>query len=149
MHLNEKIRSILERKGRELFSVAPHSFVFDALREMAEKDVGALAVLGEEGLIGIFSERDYARKVILLGKSSKETRVADAMSCPATVIAPDDTVDDCLRMMTVCRLRHLIVVDGGRPVGMVSIGDLVNWIISAQDEMIGQLHSYISGSYPG
>jgi len=149
MQLNEKIHAILERKGRGLFSVPPHASVFDALREMADKDVGALAVLGEEGLIGIFSERDYARKIILLGKSSKETSVADVMSCPATIVTPGDTVDDCLRMMTTYRLRHLIVVEDGVPVGMVSIGDLVNWIISAQGEMIGHLHSYIAGNYPG
>jgi CBS domain-containing protein len=149
MQLNEKIQSVLERKGRGLFSVAPHTVVFDALREMADRDVGALAVIGDEGLIGIFSERDYARKVILLGKSSRETRVADVMSCPATVVTPEDTVDDCLRMMTTYRLRHLIVVEGGGPVGIISIGDLVNWVISAQVEMIGQLHSYIAGNYPG
>src|SRR4051812_19488770 len=122
MQLNEKIQSVLNRKGRDLFSIGPRSSVFDALREMAEKDVGALAVVGEpgsteEGLIGLLSERDYARKVILLGKSSKETCVADVMSSPATVVTPLDTVDDCLRMMTTCRLRHLVVVEDGRPVG--------------------------------
>src|ERR1700722_5084235 len=131
MELNEKIHAVLERKGRGLYSVAPHVSVFDAVREMADKDVGALAVLDEGGLLGVFSERDYARKIILLGKASKETCVADVMSSPATVVTPGDTVDDCLRMMTNCRLRHLIVVEDGRPVGMVSIGDLVNWIISA------------------
>ena len=134
----KRFNSVLERKEKGLFSVAPHTLVFDALREMADRDVGALAVMGDEGLIGIFSERDYARKVILLGKSSRETCVADVMSCPATVVTPDDTVDDCLRMMTTYRLRHLIVVEGGGPVGIISIGDLVNWVISAQVEMIGQ-----------
>jgi CBS domain-containing protein len=148
MQLNEKIYAILERKGRGLFSVAPHVSVFDAVREMADRDVGALAVIGESGLTGVFSERDYARKIILLGKSSKETCVADVMSSPATVVTPADTVDDCMRMMTNCRLRHLIVVEDGQPVGMVSIGDLVNWIISAQVDMIDHLHSYIAGSYP-
>lgn len=148
MQLNEKIQAVLERKGRGLFSVAPHTSVFDAVQEMADRDIGALAVLGEGRLLGIFSERDYARKIILLGKSSKETCVADAMSRPATVVTPGDTVDDCLRMMTTCRLRHLIVVEDGQPVGMVSIGDLVNWIISAQVDMIDHLHSYIAGSYP-
>ncbi len=148
MELNEKIHAVLERKGRGLYSVAPHVSVFDAVREMADKDVGALAVLDEGGLLGVFSERDYARKIILLGKASKETCVADVMSSPATVVTPGDTVDDCLRMMTNCRLRHLIVVEDGRPVGMVSIGDLVNWIISAQVDMIDHLHSYIAGNYP-
>jgi CBS domain-containing protein len=148
MQLNEKICAVLERKGRGLFSVAPHASVFDALREMADRDIGALAVIGEAGLLGVFSERDYARKIILLGKSSKETSVEEVMSAPATVVTPGDTVDDCLRMMTNCRLRHLVVVEEGRPVGMVSIGDLVNWIISAQVDMIDHLHSYIAGSYP-
>ena len=148
MQLNEKIYAVLERKGRGLFSVAPHVSVFDAVREMADRDVGALAVIGEGGLAGVFSERDYARKIILLGKSSKETCVADVMSSPAAVVTPGDTVDDCMHMMTNCRLRHLIVVEDGQPVGMVSIGDLVNWIISAQVDMIDHLHSYIAGSYP-
>jgi CBS domain-containing protein len=149
MQLDEKIQAVLERKGRGLFSVAPQVSVFEALTLMAEKDVGALAVIGAEGLAGVFSERDYARKVILLGKTSKETRVADVMSGPATTVTPGDTVDECLRMMNTYRLRHLIVVENDSPVAMISIGDLVNWIISAQGVMIGQLHSYISGNYPG
>jgi CBS domain-containing protein len=149
MQLNEKIHSVLERKGRLLFSVAPDTSVFDALGKMADKDVGALAVVGEDGLCGVISERDYARKVILLGKSSRETCVADVMSSPAPTVTPGDTIDDCLRMMTDYRLRHLIVMEDGTPAGIVSIGDLVNWIILAQDEMIGQLHSYIAGNYPG
>jgi CBS domain-containing protein len=148
MQLNEKIYAVLERKGRGLFSVAPQVSVFDALREMADRDVGALAVIGEKGLAGVFSERDYARKVILLGKTSKETCVAEVMSGPATVVTLDDTVDDCMRTMTNCRLRHLIVVEQDQPVGMVSIGDLVNWIISAQVDMIDHLHNYIAGAYP-
>jgi CBS domain-containing protein len=149
MQLNERIHSVLERKGRGLYSISPDVAVFDAVKEMADRDVGALAVIGEGGLEGIFSERDYARKVILLGKSSKDTRVAEVMSAPATLVTPDDTVDDCLHMMTTYRLRHLIVEEGGAPVAMVSIGDLVNWIISAQVEVIGQLQDYIAGNYPG
>jgi len=149
MRFNETIHSVLERKGRDLYSVAPHVSVFDAVQQMADKDVGALAVIAADRLVGVFSERDYARKIILLGKASKETRVDEVMSCPATVVTPDDTIDDCLRMMTTFRLRHLVVVEAGRPVGMVSIGDLVNRIISSQVDMIDHLHSYISGSYPG
>src|SRR5713101_2820447 len=113
---------------------------------MADRDVGSLAVIGEGGLLGILSERDYARKVILLGKSSKETRVDEVMSAPAPVITPGETVDDCLRMMTMYRLRHLLVVEGGSPVAMVSFGDLVDWIITAQGEMIEQLHNYVAGN---
>jgi CBS domain-containing protein len=148
MQFNEKIRSVLGRKTNVLFHVAPDISVFDAVQEMADRDVGALAVLDKGHLCGIFSERDYARKIILLGKSSKDTCVADVMSSPATVVTPDDTVDDCLRMMTDYRLRHLIVVEDGHPAGIVSIGDLVNWIISTQVEVIDQLHSYIAGNYP-
>ena len=149
MQFNEKIYSVLEYKGRGLFSVAPHTSVFEALQEMADKDVGALAVLSGENLIGVFSERDYARKVILLGKTSKDTRVEEVMSSPAAIVSPEDTIEDCLRRMTEFRLRHLVVVEDGHPVGMVSIGDLVNRIISAQVEIIDHLHSYIQGSYPG
>ena len=149
MHFTEKIDTVLAFKGRGLFSVAPDVSVFDAVQEMADRDVGALAVLSENRLLGVFSERDYARKVILLGKASKETRVEEVMSSPAVAVTPDNTIDECLRMMTTYRLRHLVVMEDDRPVAMVSIGDLVNRIISAQVEMIDQLHNYISGSYPG
>lgn len=148
MQFNEKICSVLDRKGRGLFSVAPQASVFEALQEMADKDVGALAVITGDRLVGVFSERDYARKIILLGKASKDTRVDEVMSSPPTVVTADDTVDDCLRRMTAFRVRHLVAMENDRPVGMVSIGDLVNWIISAQVEMIDQLHSYIQGAYP-
>jgi CBS domain-containing protein len=120
---------------------------------MSDKDIGAVVIAESEvepkRMLGIFSERDYARKIILLGRSSKDTLVGEVMSFPATTVTPDETVEFCLRMMTTYRLRHLVVVENSRLVGMVSIGDLVNWIISAQEEMIGQLHSYISGNYPG
>ena len=148
MQLDAKVISVLDRKGRGLLSVGPQVTVFEALKEMADRDVGALAVLEGDLLVGVFSERDYARKVILLGKTSRETRVDEVMSRPALTVPSLDTVDDALRMMTSFRLRHLVVVEGDRPIGMVSIGDLVNWIISAQVEMIGHLQSYISGTYP-
>jgi CBS domain-containing protein len=99
--------------------------------------------------VGLFSERDYARKVILQGRVSRETPVYEVMSTPAVWVAPEDTVDECLRTMTRNRVRHLPVVEDGRVAGIVSIGDLVNWVISVQAETIGQLHSYIAGSYPG
>jgi len=140
---------VLTRKGWGLFSVAPERSVYQAVQEMADRDIGALAVIGPDQLLGIFSERDYARKIILLGRASKDTTVGEVMSYPATTVTPEDTVADCLRSMTTYRLRHLIVTEHGRPVGMVSIGDLMSWIMSAQEEMIGHLHSYISGSYLG
>jgi CBS domain-containing protein len=149
MPLSDTIQSVLARKGWGIFSVAPHFSVYDAVQMMADKDIGALAVIGQDGQLGIFSERDYARKIILLGRSSRETTVSEVMSWPATTVTPEDTVEDCLRMMTTYRFRHLVVVQNHHPVGMVSIGDLMNWIMSAQEDMIGHLHSYISGSYVG
>ena len=149
MPLSDTIHSVLARKGWGIFSAPPHLSVYDAVQMMADKDIGALAVIGPERLLGIFSERDYARKIILLGRSSRETTVGEVMSYPATAVTPDDTVADCLRMMSTYRLRHLVVVENGRPVGMVSIGDLTNWIMSAQEDMIVHLHSYISGNYLG
>lgn len=146
MPLSENIHSVLTRKGWGVFSVAPHISVYDAVQMMADKDIGALAVIGPERLLGIFSERDYARKIILLGRSSRDTTVGEVMSYPATSVTLNDTVEDCLRMMTTYRLRHLVVLENDRPVGMVSIGDLMNRIISAQEDVIGHLHSYISGS---
>jgi CBS domain-containing protein len=149
MLLTDNIRSVLDRKGWGVYSVDPDVFVYDAVREMADRDIGSLAVISADTLLGIFSERDYARKIILLGRSSRTTTVGEVMSQPASTVTLEDTVEDCLRMMTTYRWRHLAVVNEGRAVGMVSIGDLVNWIMSAQEDMIVQLNSYISGNYPG
>jgi CBS domain-containing protein len=148
MLLSDNIRCVLNHKGWGIYSAAPETLVYDAVQQMADRDIGALAVMGRTGLIGIFSERDYTRKIILLGRSSKDTTVHEVMSYPARAVTPEDTIEDCLRTMTVFRLRHLVVVEEGHAVGMVSIGDLVNWIMSAQEEMIGQLNSYIQGDYP-
>lgn len=149
MPLSDTIHSVLAHKGWGVYSAAPHVSVFDAVQMMADKDIGALAVVGPDRLLGIFSERDYARKIILLGRSSRETTVGEVMSYPASTVTPQDTVNDCLGMMTTYRIRHLVVVENGRPVGMVSIGDLMHRIMTAQEELIGHLHSYISGSYLG
>lgn len=149
MPLSDTIHSVLTRKGWGIYSTAPHVSVYDAVQMMADKDIGALAVIGPDRLLGIFSERDYARKIILLGRASKDTTVGEVMSYPATSVTPQDTVEDCLRMMTTYRLRHLVVIENGHPVGMVSIGDLMGWIMTAQEDMIGHLHSYISGTYLG
>jgi CBS domain-containing protein len=149
MEFNDPVRSVLRNKGWRVYSVPPEASVLTAVRMMANKDVGALAVIDQGLLVGLFSERDYARKIILHGRVSRETPVYEVMTAPALTVTPDDNVDECLRIMTRDRVRHLPVVEGGRVVGMVSIGDLVNWIISAQAETIGQLHSYIAGSYPG
>jgi CBS domain-containing protein len=145
----ETVRSILEGKGKAVWSVAPEATVFDALALLAEKDIGALVVLSEGRPAGMFSERDYARKLVLHGKTSKETRVSEVMSTQVYSVTPEQTVDECLRLMTHHRIRHLPVLEGQTPVGVVSIGDLVNAIISAQAETIQHLSSYIAGKYPG
>src|SRR2546425_6937231 len=149
MDPTDKIKEILKRKGRQVWSIAPDQLVYEALELMAEKNCGALLVISEDILVGIFSERDYARKVILKGKGSKETLVRDIMTSSVVSVDPENSVDECMRLMTDRRLRHLPVLENGKVAGLVSIGDLVNWIISAQQESINQLHDYIVGKYPG
>ncbi len=139
----QTIRKILSEKGSEIWSTTPASTVFDALQVMADKDVGALPVLDHGKLVGIFSERDYARKVILLGKSSKKTSVKEIMTPHVIYASPDMTNDQGLAIMSAKRIRHLPVMDGEELVGMISIGDLVRSIMSEQKEMITQLEQYI------
>jgi CBS domain-containing protein len=149
MAFKETVHSILEVKGRAVWSIEPESTVYDALALMAEKDTGALMVVSGGKLAGIFSERDYARKLVLHGKTSKDTKVHEVMSAPVVTVAPEQTVEECMLAMTRYRVRHLPVLRGETLVGVVSIGDLVNSIISAQAETIHQLSGYISGKYPG
>ena len=137
------VRHLLDRKGRSIFRVAPEDPVLEALRAMAEHHVGALLVMREQELLGIVSERDYARKVILLGRSSGDTPVAQIMSSPVTTVSPETSVQQCMRLMTDERIRHLPVLDRGRVVGLVSIGDLVKAVIEDQQQTIEQLESYI------
>jgi len=144
----ETVRSILRRKGTAVWTVAPEATVYEAILRMAEKGVGAL-VVGDEQVLGVISERDYARKVILKGKSSRETRVQDIMSTPAITVTPEHTVEECLEIITQNRIRHLPVVEQGRLAGLVTIGDLVGTIISAQTDTIHHLRNYIAGKYPG
>jgi CBS domain-containing protein len=146
--MGERVDAILRNKGSAIWSVRPEATVYEALALLAEKDVGALLVIVEGRLAGMFSERDYARKVALMGKSSKELRVAEIMTSPVITVTPEHTIEECMRIVTEHRIRHLPVVDGDNLVGLISIGDLVNAIISAQAETIQHLSNYISGEYP-
>lgn len=147
--VTDPVEMILKNKGRAIWSVAPDTLVYDAIGMMSDKNIGACLVVWQDKLVGIISERDYARKVLLKGKSSKTTQVQEIMSSPVTTVTPHHTVDECMRIITNARIRHLPVVDGERIIGVISIGDLVNWIISVQQETIHYLESYITGRYPG
>lgn len=146
--MTETIRNILQAKGSEVWWLPPEATVYEAIALMAEKRIGSVLICREGRPVGIVTERDYARKVILMGRSSKETRVEEIMSSPLITVTPDHTVDECMRIMTEKRVRHLPVLEGERVVGMISIGDLVKAIISAQAQTIRQLSDYISGKYP-
>lgn len=139
----KNVRQLLQQKGREVHSVSPGASVYDALKLLAEKDVGALLVVDGGRLVGILSERDYARKVILHGKSSHDMLVREIMTDKVLSVRPDQTVEDCMGLMTAKRIRHLPVLDGERLVGVLSIGDLVKEVIAEQQQTIQQLESYI------
>jgi CBS domain-containing protein len=141
----QTVNQLLQIKGHQVFSVAPQDSVLRAIEIMATRHVGALLVMKEGALLGIISERDYARKVILKNRSSHDTPVSDIMSSPAISVTPDDTVHHCMELMTEKRFRHLPVVIGGRVVGMLSIGDLVKAVIQEQTEHIQHLERYIAG----
>lgn len=143
------INEILSHKSSQLWSISPEATVFEAIQIMADKNVGAVLVMADDKLVGIATERDYTRKVVLKGKSSRETKVKDIVATPPITVTPSHTVEECMKLMTTHRVRHLPVLDQGKVTGLVSIGDLVNWIISAQSVTIHQLESYITGHYPG
>jgi CBS domain-containing protein len=150
IHLEEPVESLLTQKGRTIFSISPEATVYQAIERMSEKHIGALVVLsGGERLVGIITERDYARKVILKGRQSRETRVSEIMSAPVVHVAPETNIDECMRVMTSRLVRHLPVLQGESVVGMISMSDMVRWIISSHEQTIHQLENYIGGSYPG
>jgi len=139
------VKHLLDSKGRQIVSVAPNTSVFDAIKLMAEKAIGSLIVMDDDDLCGIITERDYARKVIIKGRSSESTTVSEIMSTVVFTTSSAQSVDECMELMTEKRIRHLPVVEDNRVIGMISIGDLVQAIISGQREEIEQLESYISG----
>ena len=146
MHLSESIRPILKKKGGVIFSVSPSDSVYTAIAMMADKQVGALLVISEGQIVGIVSERDYARKVFLKGKSSPSTTVAEIMTSPVIAVSPDHSVGDCMGIVTKNRIRHLPVMEHDRLVGIISIGDLVDSILASQRETIRHLEAYITGT---
>jgi CBS domain-containing protein len=145
MNPNGTISEILSHKGSTVWSIPPDATVFEAIQLMADKNVGALLVIENGKLAGIISERDYTRKVVLKGKASKTTAVREILSSHVIHVSPASTVEECMRLMTDHHFRHLPVLDGDKIAGIVSIGDLVNWIISAQHTAISQLQTYITG----
>ncbi len=149
MEIATAARTLLEHKERTLWTIAPTATVFEAIKLMAEKNVGALPVLDGLKLVGIVSERDYMSKVMLMGRSSKDTPVGDIMTREVVTVAPDQSVTECMNVITEHRVRHLPVMENGALVGVVSIGDLVRWIIATQKMTIEQLEKYIAGGYPG
>jgi CBS domain-containing protein len=149
MDVSGTIRAILNQKSGDVFSISPDATVFEAVEIMDAKNVGALLVMEQERLVGIISERDYTRKVVLRGKRSRETKVAEIMSTNVTVTHPREPVETCLRLMTDKHIRHLPVVESDKVVGVISIGDLVKHVISCQSAAIAHLEHYIHGGYTG
>ena len=149
MEVGGSITDVLKQKGsNEVWWVEPTATVFEAISLMSDKRIGALLVISEGKLTGLVSERDYARSVDLQGKASRQTQVLEIMTTPVLFVSPQRSVDDCMRIMTDGRIRHLPVVEGDQVVGLVSIGDLVRWVITQQAETMRQLTSYITGGYP-
>ena len=147
--LPDTVSAVLRRKNRKVIAIAPDASVYDAISLMAENSIGALLVVSNGILVGILSERDYARKVVLQSRSSKDTPVCDIMATPVITVTPAHTVEECMRLMTDRRIRHLPVVEGDTIAGIVSIGDLVRSVITIQGETIQFLQEYIGGRYPG
>jgi CBS domain-containing protein len=150
MNITETIGSVLKSRGEnKVVSIAPEQSVYEAIEKLAEHDIGALVVLSNQRLVGIFSERDYARKCILRGNQSQQTEVQKIMTSPVVFATPQHTVDECMALMTQRHFRHLPILEGDAVVGLISIGDLVKWVVSGQAQTIQELAGYIKGTYPG
>lgn len=149
MEITDPISSVLQHKGSAIWTIGPEATVYEAIESMADKNVGCLVVLEGEQLLGLITERDYTRGVILKKRRSRETLVRDIMSVDPVSLSPADTVEHCMKLMTERRIRHIPVLDDRKKVvGIVSIGDVVKWTISAQGAMIDHLENFIKGSYP-
>jgi len=138
-----KVKDILEKKGRVVYSVAPATTVYSAIEQMCEKNIGGVLIIENERLAGIFTERDYARKLILKGKSSKETLIKELMTANPITVSTETSIEDCMQIMTDKHIRHLPVTEGSKAIGMISIGDVVSFIINEQKSIISHLESYI------
>src|SRR5688572_5362298 len=149
MEISGTISAIVREKGGAIHSIAPEATVYDAIQTMADRNIGALLVMNDARLVGIISERDYTRKIARKGKQSKQTPVSESMLSPIISVAEDASVEECMQLMTKHRIRHLPVLDGDRVAGVVSIGDLINWIIKTQREVLNSMEDFISGKYPG
>ena len=150
MEITDSVSTILQHKGHSsVHAVTPDTTVFDAIKLMADRNIGCVLVMDGSGLLGILSERDYTRKVVLQGRSSKTTTVREIMTVEVICVTPQHGVEDTLRIVTEKRVRHLPVKDGDRIIGLISIGDLVKWVINAQRSALSQLEAYVAGGYPG
>lgn len=141
----KRIQTLLQKKGHDVWRIAPDDSVYDAIHLMAEKEVGALIVMEGPKVVGVISERDYARKIILEGRSSENTKISEIMSAEVITVGPDNRIEECMAMMTERRIRHLPVLDGDELLGVISLGDLVKYIIAEQQFVIEQMERYIAG----
>ena len=150
MEIHGTVRDILHNKGGEVWTTAPGNTVYEAIGLMGEHNIGALIAVDKGEVIGVLSERDYSRKVVLQGRTSRDTLVGDILNRPAITVRRKDSIEKCMQLMTSNRIRHLpVVTDDNRPIGLISMGDLVNWVMQSQRHTIQQLQGYISGEYPG
>jgi CBS domain-containing protein len=149
MEIHGTVRDILQHKGGNVWTTTQECTVYEAVGLMGEKNIGALVVVEGEEVIGLLSERDYSRKVVLQGRTSRDTRVGEILTRPVITVAASDRIETCMQIMTSRRIRHLPVLEKGRLIGLVSMGDMVNWVMQSQRHTIQQLHGYISGEYPG